>query len=150
VYAGNLLVYPAQAAGGLWATPSDLLSWAITLAETETGQYPRLLAAELASLMTHRLEADAPVALGTFVWGDGKGRYFWHGGRSEGYACELLYFPETGQGAVVMTNADAGGSLLGSLLDAIAAEYGWIDYGPRVVDPVEPDAERRRDSLRPG
>lgn len=135
-YEGNLLVYPEQAAAGLWTTPTDLVTWAIQLAEAARGRHPELLSPELASLMTHRLEAGSPAALGTFVWGEGKARYFWHGGRSEGYACELLYFPETGQGAAVMTNADTGGSLLRSLLNAIAAEYGWIDYGPQLVDEI--------------
>jgi CubicO group peptidase (beta-lactamase class C family) len=142
VYAGNLLVYPEQAAAGLWTTPTDLLRWAIEIAEAAAGKHPELLSQELASSMTQRLERDGPVALGTFVWGEGKGRYYWHGGRSEGYACELLYFPETGQGAAVMTNADLGGSVLRSLLDAIAAEYRWPDYGPQIVDQVDPKARR--------
>lgn len=136
VYSGNLLIYPEQAPAGLWATPTDLLGWAIEIADAAAGKRPELLSRELAALMTQRLDRDGPVALGTFVWGEGKGRYFWHGGRSEGYACELLYFPETGQGAAVMTNADMGGSVLRSLLDAIAAEYGWPDYGPQIVEQI--------------
>jgi hypothetical protein len=133
VYAGNFLMLAAQAPGGLWTTPSDLMRWAIEVAQAAAGGAPHLLSASLASTMTHRLAANEPVALGTFVWGEGEGRYYWHGGHNEGYLSELIYFPESGQGAAVMTNADGGGSLLRSVLNAIAAEYGWVQYGPLVI-----------------
>src|SRR4051794_421826 len=99
---------PQLAAAGLWSTPSDLLVWAIQLAEAEAGRSSALLSPPLASTMTHRLSTEEPVALGTFVWGEGKSRYFWHGGKSEGYTCEVLYFPEAQKGAAVMTNGDTG------------------------------------------
>jgi CubicO group peptidase (beta-lactamase class C family) len=139
VYPGNFLVLPAQAAGGLWTTPSDLVRWASLIAQTASGDSSRLLVPALATTMTQRLALDDPVALGTFVWGEGKGRYFWHGGHNEGYLSELIYFPETGQGAAVMTNGDAGANLLRSILHAIATEYAWVDYGPASVDRAQTD-----------
>lgn len=139
VYPGNFLMLAAQAPGGLWTTPSDLMRWAIEVARAAAGSEPPLLSAALASTMTHRLAANDPVALGTFVWGEGEGRYFWHGGHNEGYLSELIYFPESGQGAAVMTNADGGGSLLRSVLNAIAAQYGWVEYGPLVISRANTD-----------
>jgi CubicO group peptidase (beta-lactamase class C family) len=141
VYAGNFLMLAAQAPGGLWTTPADLVRWAIEVARAETGGAPHLLSAALASTMTHRLAASEPVALGTFVWGEGRGRYYWHGGHNEGYLSELIYFPESGQGAAVMTNADGGGNLLRSVLNAIATEYGWVQYGPLVIDRAATDSK---------
>jgi CubicO group peptidase (beta-lactamase class C family) len=139
VYAGNFLMLAAQAPGGLWTTPSDLMRWAMEVARAAAGGAPDLLSATLASTMTHRLAANEPVALGTFVWGEGEGRYYWHGGHNEGYLSEMIYFPETGQGAAVMTNADGGGSLLRSVLNAIAAQYGWVQYGPLVISRAATD-----------
>lgn len=144
VYEGDILMVPQLAAGGLWSTPSDLLAWAIHLAEAEADRSPELLAQPLAALMTHRVSPEQPVALGTFVWGEGNGRYFWHGGKSEGYTCEVLYFPEAQQGAAIMTNGDTGGELLGSVVNAIAQEYGWVGFAPQLVDDIGDAASNAR------
>ena len=36
-----------------------------------------------------------------------------------------MCFPETGQGAVIMTNAQGGMALANELMHALAAEYKW-------------------------
>jgi hypothetical protein len=75
--------------------------------------------------------------LGTFVWGTGDDLTFYHGGRTEGAAAEVMYNSARGQGAAVMVNGDAGAYLSSSLLRAVGREYGWggsegqpIDFGP--------------------
>lgn len=80
--------------------------------------------------MTQRHEPGAPAGLGTFVEGEGSARRFGHGGRNEGFASEVVFFPERGQGAAVMVSGDAGFTLVPALLYAIGAEYEWPDFGP--------------------
>jgi len=55
--------------------------------------------------------------------------YFEHAGGNEGYRC-LLRVYETGDGAVVMTNGDNGGELMGELMRTVAEEYAWPDRPP--------------------
>lgn len=119
---------------GPWATPADLLRWAIAIANAERGEPNALLAPATARLMTHPHAPGQPTGLGTFVEGEGAARHFGHGGRNEGFACEVIFFPERGQGAAVMLNGDAGGPLVSSLIYAIGAELGWPDFGPEEVD----------------
>jgi len=46
---------------------------------------------------------------------------------------------KTGDGAVVMTNADGGGPLGDEIMRSIAAEYGWPDYKAEVRTAVTVD-----------
>jgi CubicO group peptidase (beta-lactamase class C family) len=48
-----------------------------------------------------------------------------HTGATWGSTAILLVYPETGQGAVVMTNSATGSNLRIEVLLSIAAEYGW-------------------------
>ena len=48
-----------------------------------------------------------------------------------GFICLLVFYPETGQGAVMMTNSDGGRWLQQELIAAIAAEYAWSGYPVR-------------------
>jgi hypothetical protein len=78
--------------------------------------------------------------LGPHVEGAGQALRFGHGGSNEGFRCEVIYFPEIGAGAAVMTNGDAGSALAQEILYAVAAEYRWPEYGPREVEPVALDS----------
>ncbi|MFG1301999.1 hypothetical protein V5F49_19615 [Xanthobacter sp. V3C-3] len=42
----------------------------------------------------------------------------------------LLAVPDTGQGAVVMTNGADGEAIVDALLDALAARFGWPARAP--------------------
>jgi hypothetical protein len=49
-----------------------------------------------------------------------------HSGGTWGSTCILWMYPETGQGAVTMTNsADSEGAIRFEILLSIAAAYGW-------------------------
>jgi uncharacterized protein DUF3471 len=52
----------------------------------------------------------------------------------------LFGYFDTAQGAIVMTNGDAGDNLFNEILRSIAREYGWPDYQPieKVVTRVDP------------
>lgn len=58
---------------------------------------------------------------------------FLHTGGTWGSTCVLWVYPETGQGAVVMTNSASGqGMIRFEILLGLAAEYGW---------PLDPSGE---------
>ncbi len=64
--------------------------------------------------------------LGFWVQSEGKGFVFGHKGGTYGSSCQLVGFPATGQGAVVMANDRPGGEkLVPETLFAIGAAYGW-------------------------
>ncbi len=135
---GRWHVYPEMAAAGLWTTPTDLLKWAMAIAAARAGQSDQLLSKTMATQMltVHK----APTGLGPFLEGSGRGFRFGHGGADEGFYADLLYFPETGQGAAVMINGDGGPPILAEVMQAIGAEYGWPEYGPQEIVPIAMDS----------
>jgi len=137
---GHWHVYPEMAAAGLWTTPTDLLHWAFAIAASRAGTEHSLLRQTTAAEML--TVQKAPTGIGPFLAGSGRGFNFGHGGANEGFRSQLIYFPETGQGAAVMANSDNGSLVIQEVLYAIAAEYGWPEYGPRVVTPVAVDSGR--------
>ena len=131
-------VHPELAADGLWTTPTDLMHWAIEIAAARAGRSSRVLKRDTATAML--TVQQAPVGLGPFLGGAGRGFHFGHQGSDDGYHAELVYFPETGQGAAIMTNGAGGLLLIRELLFAIAAEYSWPDYAPEPVAAFAADA----------
>jgi CubicO group peptidase (beta-lactamase class C family) len=128
VLKGKWHVYPEMAAAGLWTTPTDLAKWTLAIAAARAGRTGTVLSQATA---TEMLTAQkSPFGLGPQLGGTGRGFHFGHGGSNAGFRCEVIFFPETGQGAAVMTNADDGSPVNDELLMAVAAEYGWPDYGP--------------------
>ena len=65
--------------------------------------------------------------LGIFVDGD----RFMHGGDDAGFVAVLVAY-SSGQGAVIMCNADGELGLLDDIGRAIAREYHWPDSDPMV------------------
>jgi CubicO group peptidase (beta-lactamase class C family) len=63
--------------------------------------------------------------LGFQLSGEGQGQSFMHTGGTWGSTAVVFAYPETGQGAVIMTNSTNGSQLLFEVLLSIAAEYGW-------------------------
>lgn len=130
-YVGKRHHFPILAAGGLWTTPSDLARFAIEIMRAYGGQSDKLLSREMAGQM---LTAQVPMndgglatgsGLGFELGGTGKTLSIQHGGGTWGSTCFLIAYPETGQGAVMMTNSRSGGKLLLELLISIAVEYDW-------------------------
>lgn len=135
---GRWHIYPEMAAAGLWTNPTELLQWAIAIAEARAGVPGRVLSQDLATQML--TVQQAPTGLGPFLEGEGRAFNFGHGGADEGFHAQLVYFPETGQGAAVMVNGDGGTPMLREVLLAIAAEYGWPEYGPVEVEAIAMDS----------
>jgi hypothetical protein len=80
------------------------------------------------------------VGLGVFVDGQGTSARFNTAGSNVGYKCYAFGYLQTGQGAVVMTNAELGAQLGFEILRSISAEYGWPDFRPkeRVISKIDP------------
>ena len=129
VIKGKRHTYPEMAAAGLWTTPSDLARFAIEIQKSRAGKSNKVLTTEMINQMLTVQSGDYGLGLG--IRGTGKALNFGHGGSNEGFRCMMFAYAETGQGAVVMTNGDAGGPLADEILHSIAKEYGWPDYQVR-------------------
>lgn len=135
---GGWHVYPEMAPAGLWTTPTDLLKWAIAITDARAGRSTTLLSQAMTQQMLTAQKNE--VGLGPFVGGTGRNFHFGHGGANEGFHSQLVMYPELGVGAAIMTNGDGGPLLIPEVLRALAAEYGWPDYGAervtaRTLDP---------------
>jgi len=138
---GRFHVYPEMAAAGLWSTPSDLLAWAMAIADARAGRSSRVLTqASAQAMLTPQM---GPAGLGPFLRGEGAAFRFGHPGWDEGFHSELVYFPELGKGAAVMVNGVSGRPMVREILYAIASEYAWPGFAPDTIEPVVVDARTR-------
>jgi len=145
---GGWHVYPELATAGLWTTPADLCRYALGVQKAWAGAQGALLSQPLAREMLTPHQVVGPggigelsaVGLGPFVAEDGPTSRFGHSGGNEGFRCHLLAYRESGIGAAVMTNSDAGGWLLPHAFAAIAEAYTWPGYVGKIVEPDWPAA----------
>ena len=128
VVAGKWHTYPEMAAAGLWTTPSDLARYAIHVSLAAGGRSSDVLSQATAARML-TVQSGA-YGLGPSLGGEGRDASFSHGGANEGFRAFFIAFPERGQGAAIMTNSDAGGTLALEILRAIAEEYDWPAQRP--------------------
>lgn len=135
---GGWHTYPEMAAAGLWTTPTDLAAWALAIADARAGRSAALFSAATATQML--TEQRGGYGIGPAVSGSGRTFGFGHGGANAGFHSQLVYYPELGVGAAVMTNGDGGPFLIRELLAALAAEYGWPEHRPAPVAAVALDA----------
>jgi CubicO group peptidase (beta-lactamase class C family) len=133
---GGWRVYPEMAAAGLWTTPADLARFAIALARSIRGETGALLRPATAGQMMERGLGDW--GLGVDLGPPGAPRRFSHTGRSIGFTSILILYPDSCQGAAVMTNGDEGGWLIQELIRSIGDSYRWPDARPSPVQAAIP------------
>ncbi len=128
---GCFHVYPEMAAGGLWTTPSDLAKLAILLMRARAGSPNPLLSADVARQMftAHGYASEEYMNEGLGIFFDGP--RFAHGGDDDGFVAFFVAY-SSGNGAVIMCNADGALGLLDDVARAIAREYQWPDSDPLV------------------
>jgi len=143
VIKGKWYTHPEMAAAGLWTSPSDLARYAIEVQLSAAGKSNRVLKQPMAAQMLTR--QTGTWGLGPSLDGEGPNASFSHGGANQGFRVFFTAFNERGQGAVVMTNSDAGSPLLSEIVRAIAEEYGWPT--PRIVEKAV--VEVKADKLTP-
>lgn len=127
--------YPEQAAAGLWTTPSELARYCMEIQEILNGKEDGVLNKETVDLMLTKHKSDW--GLGPSLRNEKDSLIFGHGGKNEGFTNNMIAFAHLGHAAIVMTNADNGGSLIGEIENAIAAQYNWPIGEKRVIEIVE-------------
>jgi len=120
---GRWHVYPEMAAAGLWTTPSDLARFAIGLQRTLAGESRAVLSQDMARRMV--TERMGGMGLGLALSTRGGAPFFGHNGRDEGFDALLTASVGTGQGLVLMLNANDNSGLRPRIVDFIAKKYNW-------------------------
>lgn len=123
---GGAHTYPELAAAGLWSTPSDLARFAIEMQRSLDGKAHHVLSQDLASQMVTVVKGDW--GLGFETGGSDTDPLFEHGGSDAGFESLMVAYRNHGDGAVVMTNGQGGGSLAMEIVESIAAEYAWPNF----------------------
>lgn len=119
-------IYPEMAAAGLWTTPSDLCRFALEIISAYNGHSRKLFSQDMARRMLTVVAGD--YGLGFSISQAEDKLSFSHGGSNEGYKCFLVAWPESGQGAAIMSNGDYGSDLIQEVLRSLAVEYNWPRY----------------------
>ena len=125
---GGFHTYPEMAAAGLWTTPTDLARYAIEIQRSLRGDANHVLSAEMTKQML--VAGQGSYGLGLVIGGSPENPYFTHGGINEGFENRLFAYERTGDGAVVMTNAQGGQQLADAVIRSIASVYGWPNFIP--------------------
>ncbi len=113
----NDKIVPARPAGGLWTTPHDLSRYVLMeLAKGVTPDGKRLVSE--ANLLERRrpqimLLRDSSYGMGLMVDKHLGVEIVHHGGDQAGYHSDMIWLPQYGIGAVILTNGDAGIALPG-------------------------------------
>ena len=119
-------IYPEMAAAGLWTTPSDLARFAISIQQAFAGKAGGVLSQTMTQqMLTDQKDNDG---LGVFLQGKGHTMRFGHNGRDEGFDAAMTAGIETGQGVVIMINANDNSHMVGRIIDEVARTYHWADF----------------------
>lgn len=131
---GGWHAYPEMAAAGLWTTPSDLARFAIAVQRAYRGAPNGILPGAVTSQMLAYQRNDH-MGLGFSLKGNGVRLEFSHGGRDEGFDSELTATGLTGQGVVIMINANDNSAAVARIRGVVARLYGWPNERPLPTAP---------------
>jgi len=131
------VVYPQQAAAGLWTTPTDLALFIIEVQKSLLGKSNRVLTQSMTQEMITPV-GIGPYAVGFAVGQLGQGWYFKHGGWNLGFKSDLMAHRSNGYGVVIMTNSDNGSRIFPIIHNSVRQKYDWDteempiprEYGP--------------------
>src|SRR5262249_25655579 len=145
----NYSVYPVRPAGGLWTSPSELAKYVeMELAKGKLPNGTRLVSEEnLLQRYTPQVAVSDRVTYGIALMVDPKyGVQVVHdGGDLAGYHSDMMWLPEYGVGAVILTNSDSGflirGPLMRKLLEVL------FDGKPEADAALATAAEQRKASI---
>lgn len=116
-------VYSIAPAGGAWSTATDLARY--LLMELANGRLPggEPLISEEALLQRRRpgikIDDKNSYGLGLIIWTESGLRVIHHGGNTMGFGADMYFLPDSGFGAVVLTNAFAAFEFLGAIRQKI-------------------------------
>ncbi len=120
------LIYPEQAAAGLWTNPTELSKFIIEMQTSFLGESNKILTQKNTELMLTPY-IDSSAALGVFIENKEGVKYFQHGGVNEGFTSLYVGSFENGNGAVVMCNS-TDKTILYEIINSIAYVYNWKNY----------------------
>tara|TARA_A100001037_G_scaffold77480_1_gene69463 strand:+ start:129 stop:1307 length:1179 start_codon:yes stop_codon:yes gene_type:complete len=115
---------PEAAASGLWTSPSDYSRIVIALRNSWLGTPSSYISHDLGQDVMTKVR-PGNFGLGPYLGGDGRSRYFSHGGSNESYKSYFRVFLESGHGAVVFTNGAGGSELVEEIIEALERIEGW-------------------------
>jgi len=145
----NYAVMPHRPAGGVWTSAHDLARY--VQLEIARGKLPngKQLVSEENLLMRRKPQVsmgeDQYYGMGLMVdttWGV---QVVHHGGSLAGYKSDLMFLPDSGLGAVLLTNADNGGRLLRPLMRRLLEVV--FDGKPEAVGDVDGSVARYKATL---
>jgi CubicO group peptidase (beta-lactamase class C family) len=139
----NYSIHPHRPAGGVWTSAHDLIRY--VQLELNKGKLPngKVLVSET-NLLARRKPYVKVGAYGSYGMGlqvDNR----WgtpvvsHGGSMIGFKSDIVFLPQHGIGAVVLTNADIGGMMLGSFKRRLLEVL--FDGKPEAVEDLDRAAE---------
>lgn len=111
-------VMPHRPAGGVWTSANDLIRYVqLELAQGKLPNGKQLVSGE--NLLERRKPQistgeDSAYGMGLSVETQYKVTVVHHGGSMAGYKSDIMFLPDYGVGAVILTNADTGGVLVGT------------------------------------
>jgi CubicO group peptidase (beta-lactamase class C family) len=142
----NYSIYPHRPAGGVWTSAHDLIRY--VQLELTKGKLPngKALVSET-NLLARRKPYAKVGAYGSYGMGlQVENRWgtpvVSHGGSLFGFKSDILFLPEHNVGAVILTNADTGGMMLGSFRRRFLEVL--FDGKPEAVEDLAKAAENYR------
>jgi CubicO group peptidase (beta-lactamase class C family) len=142
----NYSIHAHRPAGGVWTSAHDLIRY--VQLELAKGKLPngKVLVSETTLLARRKpyvkVGAHGSYGMGLQVenrWGT---PVVFHGGSMIGFKSDILFLPEHGVGAVILTNADTGGVMLGSFRRRFLEVL--FDGKPEAVEDLAKAAENYR------
>lgn len=131
---GGWHTYPEMAAAGLWTTPTDLAKFAIALQRAYRRDTATFLHADRAQQMLSYQRNDF-MGLGVRLRGNNVRLEFSHDGRDEGFDAYMVATALTGQGVVIMINANDNSAAMGRIQRIVSRMYNWPGYRQEPVPP---------------
>jgi hypothetical protein len=116
---------------------SDLALYIIENQKSLQGKANHVLSREMTKEMMTAGKGNW--GLGLQIGGSPANPYFSHGGVNEGFESLFVAYENSGEGAVVMTNAEGGSRLASEIMSSIAAAYDWPDFRPVVRTAIKVD-----------
>jgi len=145
----NYSVYPVRPAGGLWTSPRELAKYVeMELAKGMLPNGKRLVSEEnLLARYTPNVIVGEDVTYGMALMVDT--RYgipvIHHGGDLAGYHSDMIWLPDQGVGAVILTNSDSGVFIRGPLLRRLLEVL--FDGRPEAEEMLKTAAAQRKATI---
>ena len=144
----NYTILPARPAGAAWSTVSDVLHY--VQMELNRGMLRNGRYIDEATLLERRkpqvaLGNDVTYGMGLMVdrtWGI---PVVYHGGDMVGFHSNMMWLPEHGIGAVILTNSDPGVYMRGPFLRRLLEVL--FDGNPEAADNLNAQAKQLKDAI---